>query len=296
MLPNFLIIGAMKSGTTTLYHALKCHPDIFMAEVKEPQFFSDEKKIELSMSWYESLFKNATNQKAVGEASTNYSKYPLFKHVPESIKLHIPDAKLIYIIRNPIDRIYSQFTHNYYIGRVDNDLNRVITQNQNYINTSRYYMQLKRYLEVFDNSQIKVVLLEDLRDEPNKVIKGIYEYLGVESAFTPANMDEKKHQTINKAGRSRAVLNVLRRLSIYSSVSNRISENAKGRLNFLLRKKISPPGKMTDLDKEYLVEQLKDDVQSMQAYLGRDLSAWLREGTKQYQQSSGSVRSGLIRP
>jgi len=276
LLPNFLIIGAMKSGTTTLYHALKCHPDVFMAELKEPQFFSDEEKIKSSMSWYVSLFKNVTNEKVIGEASTNYTKYPLFKRVPESIKKHIPDVKLIYIIRNPIERIYSHFTHNYYIGRVDNDLNRVIVRNQNYINISRYYMQLQRYLEVFDNRQIKVVLLEDLRDEPNRIIKDIYGYLGVDATFSAANMSEKKHQTINKAGRSRAVLNVLRSLSIYSTVSNRISENMKGRLNSLLRKKIEPPVKMTDQDREYLIEQLKDDVQSMQTYLGRDLSAWLR--------------------
>ena len=116
------------------------------------------------------------------------------------LKIHIPDAKLIYIIRNPVDRIYSQFTHNYYIGKVGNDLNKAISQNHNYnyINTSKYYMQLQRSLEAFDKNQIKVVLLEDLKNMPKDVIKDAYDFLDVDSSFIPPKPDEQKHQTINR--------------------------------------------------------------------------------------------------
>ena len=86
-----------------------------MAKIKEPQFFSNQEKMDSAMSWYKSLFKDVRNEKAIGEASTNYAKYPLFKDVPEHIRGYIPGVRLIYILRNPMERAYSQFTHNYYI-------------------------------------------------------------------------------------------------------------------------------------------------------------------------------------
>jgi len=247
-----------------------------MAENKEPQFFSDANKVDSSMAWYKSLFKGANEAKAIGEASTNYTKYPLFKDVPELIKTHIPHAKLIYIIRNPIERIYSQFTHNYYIGRTDNDLNRVITQNRNYINISKYHMQLQKYLGVFEQRQIKVVLLEDLRDRPKEVVKDIYEYLDVDSVFVPSILNERKHQTTNKSGRSGLLMKTLRNLPFYESVANRLPEDIKGKLNSLFRSKIEPPKNMTAIEKLYLIDELGDDIISLQSYLKRDLSAWLQ--------------------
>jgi len=276
VLPNFLIIGAMKSGTTTLYHLLKSHPAIYMAEVKEPRFFSLEKNM-ASISWYESLFDSVTVETAIGEASTNYTKYPVFKKVPERIKRHIPDVKLIYIVRNPVERAYSEFTYNYSTRGVEiNNPHDAIVQNSSYINISKYFMQLNRYLEVFDRSQIKVILLEDLKGTPGKTIKTIYDFLDVDTEFTPLALGEHKHQTKNRAGQRRAFAHALRKFPLYDAASHLVSDNTKGVLNRLLRKKVDPPQKMTMADREYLIDHLKEDVLSMQEYLDRDLSAWLR--------------------
>ena len=136
-------------------------------------------------------------------------------------------------------------------------------------------MQLERYLDVFDRQQINVVLLEDLRDSPERVIKGIYEFLDVDPEYIPPRLGERKHQTENRVGQTRAFMTAIRKWPAYNSVSNLVPEKTKGVLNRFLRKKIDPPQKMTAADREFLIDCLKDDILSLQAYLKRDLSAWL---------------------
>jgi hypothetical protein len=276
MLPNFLIIGAMKSGTTTLYHLLKSHPEIYMCEIKEPRFFSLEKNM-AGISRYESLFRDAKGKKAIGEASTNYTKYPIFKDVPQRIKRYIPDARLIYIVRNPVERAYSEFTYNYATRGVEkNNFHQAITENPSYINISKYYMQIEQYLNVFEREQIEVVLLEDLRDSPHEVIRDIYGFLEVDREYTPPRLGEHTHQTKNRAGQNRAIKNRLRKIPGYRSISNVISDDAKGVLNRVLRKKVEPPQKITLEEKRYLIDHLENDILAFQECIGRDLSMWLQ--------------------
>ena len=276
MLPNFLIIGSMKSGTTTLYHLLKSHPDIFMADNKEPQYFSDDRKFGKGTERYESLFKNYNNEKAIGEASTNYAKHPSFKNVPERIKKVIPDAKLIYVLRDPVDRIYSHFVHNYYMGRIENDVEKAINNNAHYINVSKYYHQIEQYLEYFDKDNIKIILLDDLRDSPMETVADTYRFLGVDDAHKPQGLGEHKHATDNKMGQSGDLMNLIRRVPLYHAVSNNIPEGAKRFLNAIVRKKVDPPLRLDAKLRKRLQGELKGDILLLQEYLGRDLTHWLK--------------------
>ncbi|MEA3469299.1 MAG: sulfotransferase, partial [Thermodesulfobacteriota bacterium] len=110
MKPNFFLIGAARSGTTSLHKYLEAHPEIFMSEVKEINYFSNNRYWEKGINWYESHFKTAT-EKIRGEASTSYTNYPLIKDVPKRLFHYLPDAKFIYILRDPIDRFLSHYLH-----------------------------------------------------------------------------------------------------------------------------------------------------------------------------------------
>ena len=113
MLPNFLIIGAAKCGTTSLYYQLKQHPQVFMPDTKEPTFFSERERGQWKrgLEWYESLFAARNNEIALGEASTSYSKASAYEDAPRLIAATIPEVRLIYLIRDPIAQILSNYRH-----------------------------------------------------------------------------------------------------------------------------------------------------------------------------------------
>ena len=104
MLPNFLVIGAMKSGTTSFAHYLGSHPQVFMTKDKEPAFFNRPDSFDGGLEWYSSLFAGAGGALARGEASTDYAKYPRFRGVPEWIAAAVPEMRLLYLVRHPIER------------------------------------------------------------------------------------------------------------------------------------------------------------------------------------------------
>ncbi|MEM6898341.1 MAG: sulfotransferase domain-containing protein [Pseudomonadota bacterium] len=143
VLPTFIIIGAMKCGTTSLHSYLDRHPDTSMSDPKEVDFFSGSNS-DKSVEWYASLFD--PDKPVRGEASQDYSKghHPLYKGAPERMKALIPDVKLIYLVRDPIERYFSHIGENYYVGsRADQ---RWSNAHDNYIWTGLYYYQLSIFL------------------------------------------------------------------------------------------------------------------------------------------------------
>src|ERR687895_490160 len=116
MLPNFLIIGAAKAGTTSMWAYLREHPQVFMAEPKELHFFVAESNWKRGMRWYESHFQDATNAVAIGEACGAYTRFPRFRGVSERIASIVPHARLIYLVRHPIDRMVSNYVLNLSLG------------------------------------------------------------------------------------------------------------------------------------------------------------------------------------
>src|SRR5918997_438225 len=161
-MPNFLIIGAMKSGTTALYYYLEQHPEIYMSPVKEPNFFSSQEQENAAdavthIGTYQHLFRGVSGQKAIGEAPHSYLYEP---GAAAEIRRYSPDAKLIAILRNPIDRAHSHFLHMVRSGTEPlDDFARALQEDvvgihkerifQDYIGRGLYYDQLKRYFNAF---------------------------------------------------------------------------------------------------------------------------------------------------
>jgi hypothetical protein len=180
-LPNFLVIGVMKGGTTSLHEYLSKHPDIFMTDKKEINFFIDPHWSN-GIEWYSNFFDESGKYLLRGESSPSYSKAHRHKLVVSRIKEVLPEVKLIYIVRNPIDRILSHYIEAIEGGYApDQDINEFIFNDpeQHYILTSRYGYQLAAYLKEFSLENIIVISSEDLLKHRLGTMNKIFEFLGV---------------------------------------------------------------------------------------------------------------------
>jgi hypothetical protein len=213
-LPNFLLIGTAKAGTTSLYYYLRQHPQVFMSNPKEPKFFAyegedirfagpgDREKNRMlvnSLDAYCQLFAGVNGEKAVGEATALYLYLP---KAAERIKHYTPHAQMFAVLREPAERAYSSFVHLVRDGRESTvDFERAleletarIRKNYHpmwhYRTVGYYYTQVKRYFDLFGRDQLKVFLYEDLKTNAHAVVKEIYGTLGIDDSFMP-DLSEK---------------------------------------------------------------------------------------------------------
>lgn len=295
--PNFLLIGAQKAGTTSLYHYLHQHPQIFMSPVKEPGFFDFEgvqpsftgpldynsySHITNNIRDYSSLFKGVTNQVAIGEATTWY----LYSHIaPKRIKFYIPNVKLIVVLRNPVDRAFSSFMHTVRDGREPiRDFGKALQEEQNritsnweyiwrYTDMGFYSVQLHRYFEYFDQRQLRIYLYEDLVEKPVDLLKDIFQFLNVDDSFTPEVLTR-----LNISGTPKYSF-----IEMLLSDTNNVKNLLKPILPSLLRKNIANYLRIQNRIKSQcpanirrkLREVFREDILALQNLLQRDLSMWL---------------------
>ena len=181
-LPNFVVIGAQKSGTSTLCLVLKEHPDVFFCDPKEPHFFSLDDAYARGIDWYASLFADVTTQTAVGEGSTSYTMEAVRPHAAERLAAALPDARLIYIVRNPIARIESAWKHLRIKGRTRDDLPRALGRFPTLLDTSLYWKQIQRYRRHFDDDRIHVLFFEDFLADPEAELRRCCTFLDIDPA------------------------------------------------------------------------------------------------------------------
>ena len=302
-MPNFLIIGAPRAGTTSLYHYLKRHPQIYMSPVKEPNFFGFGNKhlssdVLQSMSElkprysitdieaYSALFQGVSNEKAIGEASTWYI---YARKAPERIHYYIPDVKLIAILRDPVERAYSAYMMNVREGRerfgdflkTMQDQRKHICQNfeLDYLSPGFYYAHLKRYFDRFDKSQIKIYFYDDVENNALDLLRDIFRFLDVDDAFIP-------HISIryNVSGTPKnKILNFLirhaasfqRKLEYKQLVPDRIKIQPIVEYFVNLRgRNLVKPEVPQDVRRE-LISIYQEDILKLQDLIQRDLSKWL---------------------
>lgn len=178
--PDFIIIGAMKCATSTLHEQLAQQPGIFMSELKEPNFFSNDEQYERGFDWYLSHFQEASNSDLCGESSTHYTKLPTYPQTVERLYKHLPNVKLIYVIRHPIERLLSQYVHEWTMNVITADLDRAIDLHPELIAYSQYAMQLQPYFEIFGPQRILPVFFERLIKHPQTELERICRFLDYE--------------------------------------------------------------------------------------------------------------------
>ncbi|MBS4013219.1 MAG: sulfotransferase domain-containing protein [Bacteroidetes bacterium] len=201
ILPTFLVIGAMKAGTTSLYHYLDSHPEICMSAEKEPNYFLGGEEYKKGIARYSSLFKK-NDAVAYGEASTNYSKRHRYEGVPARIYKDIPKVKLIYIVRDPIERAISHYIHNVAQGREKKSFAEAVVPDSIYLKTSMYFYQIEEYLKYFELNKIMFVESEELLACTEDVLYRIFNFLGVSCNVNIKNINQRYHISTDKKAKS----------------------------------------------------------------------------------------------
>lgn len=290
-LPNFVIIGAAKAGTTALYWYLAEHPEIFMSPMKETNFlaYGRDGKGNLmygdpelhrfrvtTLDAYEALFEEAGNVKAVGEASPIYLECP---QTPERIKTLLPGAQIVCGLRDPVDRAYSDYQM--YLRnrgkRLDPERDLVpdaswAQPGSHWMKIGRYHEMLSRYFDVIPREQVYLYLFRDLKTDSQDVIQNVYRFLGVDETYVP-DLD-----TPHNVGGMPAVAGVERVLT-----SKRLRALAEPMIprfvaDFARRVRTANLEKAPPLPpamRRRMIEYFEDDIVQAQSLLGLDLSNWL---------------------
>lgn len=296
-MPNFILIGAQKSGTTAIAHYLAQHPQVFMSPIKEPGFFDFEgeppgfkgpgdqelySSIVTNLGGYSKLFEHASDEVAIGEATTWYL---YSQKAPGRIKHYIPNVKLIAVLRNPIDRAYSAYMHAVRDNRESLDFidalkieEKRISDNWEYLwhysKIGYYSEQLQRYFSEFDQEQLRFYLFEDLNENPESLLRSIFHFLDVDQEFMPA---EFKHLNVSGKKRSRFIDRLLKDSSPVKQVMKPLMPTG-------LRRSLASKVRSLNLQKiecppearVHLRNVFKEDILRVQEMIGRDLSHWLK--------------------
>lgn len=299
-LPDFLVIGAGKSGTTSLHHYLAQHPDIFMAR-KEPSYFaikhleiindpSDKEMMNYypngvhTLDKYYDLFADAQVGQKIGEISPIYLNSEM---AAKEIKSTIPDAKLIAILRHPAERLFSRYLHLASEDRAPEldlifDKESLWHTRNDLVKEGYYGKNLSMYLELFKSNNLKVVLYDDYRKDPNGVIASIYDFIGVDHAFqTDISIKHNqsgfaKNKVLNKLLGKKGLAN-----TIVKSISPAIYQKLKSNpivyksLTNLRNKNTYKPKLSLELKKDITERLYLDDIKKLEEILKRDLKSWL---------------------
>ena len=190
-LPNLLIIGASKAGTTSLHDYLSRHPEIHMSENKELAFFDPRLRWNLGVDWYKANFDAA--YRINGESSPQYTTYPIVPDVPRRIKEVLGAPKFIYLLRDPVDRLLSQYTQvldDFPGARSFSEiLPNIENEDAGYIQKSSYFLQLNEYLQLFPRDSILVVINERLAARPRETLRAVFRFIGVDETFWSAELE-----------------------------------------------------------------------------------------------------------
>ena len=274
-LPNLIIIGAEKCGTSSLHYYLNLHPDISMSRKKELWFFNDTHNWHLGVDWYASQFNE--NSIIAGESSPGYTLYPRKMGVPEKIHSLIPDVKLIYIVRDPIERIKSSYMMKYASGRENRSIQEALVNlDNNYlIIPSLYFMQIEQYLQFFDTSQLLVTTLENLQKNTQVTMQNIFKFLNVTPDFQTDNFNKIINSSTNRR-RNKYIRKIFRFFSSSKSIEifpEEIRRRIGNLVYFPFSKKIVRPIIDQKL-KERLISFFENDVRQLRNFTNLDLEDW----------------------
>jgi hypothetical protein len=303
--PNFFIVGTAKAGTTSLYHYLRQHPQVYMSPIKEPCYFAAEIRLEnlseahrryirlhsgetkmrppgwLFTTWreYLQLFQGVQDEIAVGEASVAY----LWSETAASnIAARLPNAKIIIILRDPAERAFSQYLHQVAVGLVHTDFRehieeclrnreRTISEHYPMLEVGLYQEQVQRYLDRFTRENIRIYWYEEAWQQPERLLEDIFKFLGINPAFQP---DTSRKKLERRSPRFPFVYHLAMRLDMTHQIGQVIPEHFRLPIRRLLFKR-GTSLQMSRTDRGFLVDYYRGDIQRLGSLLDRDLTAWL---------------------
>jgi hypothetical protein len=278
MKPNFIVVGAAKAGTTWLYYCLKEHPEVFVSTPKELNFFSNNSNFSKGFGWYENYFKETDSKIAVGELSPAYMYPP---EVPGRIHAWNPDIKLIFILRKPIDRAYSDYCMNLDHGVFTPEVDKEMSTDSVIVHQGLYFEQIQRYLRYFPPEQLLVTFYDDLNSDPHSFLKKVYAFLGVKIDFQPEALNRRENAKkplpkFKVAYESvRAIYDwLIQRNDLIKPFFDELKRKGYFDSFYALMRGYEHP-KPSKATEAILTRFYKSDVMALAKFTDRDLSHWL---------------------
>ncbi len=281
-LPNFIVGGALKSGTTSLNFSLKQHPQVFMCPLKEPRYFAYETDnpdhVEgrglhfpvKTLEQYGALFEESGGYPAVGEVSPHYLISTL---APQLIRATIPNVKLIFSLRDPVKRAYSVYWHDVRLGVENRPVEEALTEGEYAVTHGLYYAWLRNWYDQFEESQIKVILFDDILRDPQSVFADLCRFLAIDDTFTPDFRVRNKGGALKNQGLGRFYERI-KTHPLRHAIDPLVPERVRTMLIDARSRNFEEPPPMP----EPLVRRLKafyrDDIAHLEGFLQRDPSAW----------------------
>jgi hypothetical protein len=270
-LPNLVVIGAQKCGTSGLHYILGTHPEISMSTPKELNFFIGERNWSRGVGWYREHFDPEASVR--GESSPNYTTYPHHLGVPERMHEVVPGAKLIFLVRDPLERIAAHWVHNYAKRRERGDLRATLLHpNTTYVLRSKFHAQLRQFLNHYALSQVLVIDQEDLRLRRSKTLREVFGFLGVDPYFEHPSFHGERHRTTRK--RRATALGVKVQPLRRTAVGSRLPKALWNALDVgVLGRPIPRPDVRGALGPE-VIEVLHEDADRLRELTGRSFENW----------------------
>lgn len=296
--PNFFVVGAAKSGTTSLYRYLDQHPEVYMSPMKEPNWFSrvhapGRISSVVSEAEYLDLFKRRHAERAAGEASPSYL---WDEKAPWRIKEAVPEAKIIAILRHPSERALSDYAQTvrwegetlpllealkqgYYAQPKTYGVTRL------YVDLGFYSEQVRRYLEAFDKTQVRIFLYEDLQRDPKALLTSVLEFLEVDPGYADHIETSVRYNrySVPREGTLSWLTEGILKSRVYNSPRSRAlrsrlmpSAKLRYRIRQSLRFKEAAKPEMDPDSRRFLMGLYSEDIRELQGLIGRDLGHWLQ--------------------
>jgi len=286
--PNLFIIGASKCGTTSLWHMLNTHPEVYMSAVKEPWFFSFS-TFKSKIDEYESLFANAVDEKYRGEASPVYSETTLLSEIPKRIYNYNADSKVIFIVREPISRLKSVWRQTLSSGHwhenkyklycdvkvpmMPKSFEKAVFNYPPFLEASKYWTHLNNYMKYFDKKNILLLFYEDLRDNPEGFYKETCNFLGIDYVINE-NTLKKQNSSIGKTVENPLAVKI-RKIPFVVNSYRWISKITGIKLN-TISKEIDYN---INIDKDLvdkINQELKEETENILKFGGKPKAFWLK--------------------
>jgi hypothetical protein len=282
-LPNLIVIGGLKCGTTSLHHYLNLHPEVDMSRPKELNFFVAELNWPLGAEWYASHFR--AEARVRGESSPHYTNRPRFEGVAERMRSVLGEPRLIYMVREPIERMLSHYLHNVGGGYEDRPLADALADPEGaYMRRSRYFFQLEPYLEAFGGERIEILPREELKRDRRAAMARVFAFCEVDPGFTSGEFErEWETGTAKRGGRFRIMDRAVRMpgLRVLDQSFDRLPES----LRWLVERIVHDPGageapkpELPAGLRDHLRELLREDVARLESFAGRRFG-WLEDAT-----------------
>jgi len=279
---GIFIVGAPKSGTTSLYYYLNEHPEILMSSEKEPDYFSDKEILDQGLYYgksridslikYNNLFSKRDKEKFLGDASVSYLFYP---EVSKRIKEYNPESKIIIMLRDPIDRAFSHYLMDYRLGLTSKSFEEEF-KNQESLNFQQhfllgnYYNQVKKYLEVFETENVHIIWYSDFKQNTEKELQKVIKFIGLNTDF---KVDFNKVYNSFSMPKNNIIRKIYSVVWIRKILTFIFSKKLVNLIKSILFNKGGKP-KLSEKSREVLFSYYKSDIEDLEQLLSVNLSRW----------------------